>query len=108
MTTIELAALWRDDIAGYRIAETATHWVDVTAFLFTTAIVFTPKGDPTVYVDRWCYRDLEAAAAAARGWDTAAAWTGRPGGPEPTGWHRHPGTGRRRPGGDPTKEYVSP
>lgn len=27
---------------------------------------------------------------------------------EPTGWHREPGTGRRRPGGDPAKEYVRP
>ena len=27
---------------------------------------------------------------------------------EPSGWHRHPATGRRRPDGDPTKEYVRP
>jgi hypothetical protein len=26
---------------------------------------------------------------------------------EPDGWSRHPPTGRRRPGGDPDKEYVS-
>ena len=25
---------------------------------------------------------------------------------EPTGWMRHPTTGRRRPGGDPAAEYV--
>ena len=25
---------------------------------------------------------------------------------EPTGWMRHPTTGRRRPDGDPSKEYV--
>jgi len=25
---------------------------------------------------------------------------------EPTGWYRHPRTGRRRPGGDPEREYV--
>lgn len=27
--------------------------------------------------------------------------------PEPEGWMRNPPTGRRRPGGDPTKEYVN-
>jgi len=25
---------------------------------------------------------------------------------EPTGWSRHPDTGRYRPGGDPAREYV--
>ncbi len=27
---------------------------------------------------------------------------------EPTGWFRHPRTGRRRPDGDPEREYVMP
>lgn len=27
--------------------------------------------------------------------------------PEPAGWFRHVGTGRRRPDGDPTKEYIN-
>lgn len=27
--------------------------------------------------------------------------------PEPTGWHRHIESGRRRPGGDATQEYVN-
>jgi hypothetical protein len=26
---------------------------------------------------------------------------------EPKGWFRHPRTGRRRPGGDPAKEYIN-
>jgi len=26
--------------------------------------------------------------------------------PEPEGWFRHPHSGRRRPGGDASKEYV--
>ncbi len=26
---------------------------------------------------------------------------------EPEGWYRNPNTGRRRPDGDPTKEYVA-
>jgi len=33
------------------------------------------------------------------------AWDGEG---EPTGWMRHPASGRRRPGGDETKEYVNP
>jgi hypothetical protein len=27
---------------------------------------------------------------------------------EPTGWFREPATGRRRPNGDPDKEYIDP
>jgi len=27
---------------------------------------------------------------------------------EPQGWFRHPNSGRRRPGGDPSQEYVNP
>jgi hypothetical protein len=27
---------------------------------------------------------------------------------EPPGWFRCPTTGRRRPGGDPAKEYIDP
>lgn len=29
-------------------------------------------------------------------------------GTEPSGWFRHPPTGRRRPDGDPSKEYINP
>lgn len=32
------------------------------------------------------------------------AWNGEG---EPSGWMRHPETGRRRPGGDPAGEYVN-
>lgn len=32
-----------------------------------------------------------------------ATWDGTG---DPDGWIRHLGTGRRRPGGDPSKEYV--
>lgn len=51
------------------------------------------------YGDRWCYSTLEKAQEALR------AWSGESG-TEPMGWHRHPRTGRRRPDGDPNKEYV--
>lgn len=40
------------------------------------------------YENRWCYADYDKARA---GLDS---WTGADG-TEPTGWHRHPDTGRR-------------
>jgi hypothetical protein len=48
--------------------------------------------------DRWCYHNYEDAKAA------LDAWNGEG---EPTGWHRHPTSGRRRPEGDPAKEYKA-
>ncbi len=53
---------------------------------------------PWIHVqDGWVYASLETALAAARAWD---------GHEEPSGWLRHPKSGRRRPGGDPAREYV--
>ena len=49
------------------------------------------------YDDVWYYSSITAALNA---W---AAWDGEG---EPDGWYRHPPTGRRRPGGDPTAEYI--
>lgn len=51
------------------------------------------------YENSWCYEHLADAIEAAERWDGEG---------EPTGWHRHPHSGRRRPGGDPDKEYVNP
>lgn len=53
------------------------------------------------YSDRWCYHSVEQAIAAADAWDPLET-------PEPVGWHRHPSSGRRRPDGDPGREYVAP
>lgn len=50
-------------------------------------------------LDRWCYDTPRAAVRAAEAWDGAE-------GTEPQGWHRHPSTGRRRPGGDAAQEHV--
>ncbi len=53
---------------------------------------------PWIHVqDGWVYASLETALAAARAWD---------GREEPSGWIRPPTSGRRRPGGDPAREYV--
>jgi hypothetical protein len=68
-------------------------------FLFTHAIVTGRLFDLHGYDDRWCYHDSAAAARALADWDGTG---------EPTGWHRHPATGRRREAGDPLLEYVAP
>lgn len=53
------------------------------------------------YTDTWIF-DCEQAEA---GWRAALGWDGQG---EPDGWYRHPQSGRRRPDGDPAREYVRP
>lgn len=55
--------------------------------------------DADYFDDGWCYQHSENDLA----WRAALGWDGEG---EPDGWYRHPDTGRRRPGGDPAKEYV--
>jgi hypothetical protein len=50
------------------------------------------------YEDGYCYARPRQAIAA------AMVWSGE--GDPLDGWHRHPFSGRRREGGDPTKEVV--
>jgi hypothetical protein len=93
---------------GREICE-ANHYTDYTVFpngrdacisrmMFTYALLsdLAEWG----YGDRWCYDSLWAAM------EGMAEWASRGGEGEPTGWHRHVDTGRRRPDGDPAKEYV--
>lgn len=49
--------------------------------------------------DVWCYQGAQASEA----WRAALGWDGQG---EPEGWYRHPRTGRRRPGGDASRQYV--
>lgn len=51
------------------------------------------------YDDCWDYPYLGAAIQAMERWDGQG---------EPAGWTRYPSSGRRRPDGDPSKEYVRP
>jgi len=51
------------------------------------------------YDDCWDYPDPLTAVKAMNRWDGRG---------EPEGWTRHPGTGRRRPDGDPSREFVRP
>lgn len=53
------------------------------------------------YFDRWCYSSETAALRALAEFpETPAAEY------EPSGWHRHPATGRRRPEGDLIGQFV--
>jgi hypothetical protein len=68
--------------------------------LFTVAVAIGSIGSP-VYDDSWCYDGWPSALAAVAAWDVEGGQT------EPEGWHRHPRTGRRRPDGDASQEYIS-
>ncbi len=56
-----------------------------------------PNAESGVFDDVWDYDDMEAAVAAMHEWDGQG---------DPEGWMRHPSTGRRRPDGDASKEYI--
>lgn len=49
--------------------------------------------------DAWCYDDFTQALQALNRWDPDIDW-------EPSGWKRHPMSGRRRPDGNKHLEYV--
>ena len=67
----------------------------ITKYMFTYAIIsdLAEWG----FGGRWCYSTHLGALNALMEWDGEG---------EPTGWHRDPSTGRRRPDGDPLREYV--
>lgn len=65
--------------------------------IFTTRLCIGPAKGQT-YDDAWCYHHPDVALVAASQWDGQND--------PPDGWHRHIGTGRRRPHGDPTREYI--
>lgn len=77
-------------------------WVGIKRLLFHWTMHIGMIGDTVGYDDRYCYQTLDLAG---RGLDE---WRSRGFEGEPTGWHRHPRTGRRRPGGDASAEYVNP
>lgn len=85
--------------AGIRYREIdGRAFVAVVPFLFTAAIIVGNSWDDGCYEDRWCFKNLGMANEAFDRWDGAG---------EPSGWHRHPMTGRCREDGDPAREYVS-
>lgn len=58
----------------------------VAKFAFTHAIITGHLFDFINLENRWCYRSHDKALQALEHWD---------GDGEPTGWHRHPASGRR-------------
>jgi hypothetical protein len=74
-------------------------WMAILPLMFTYAIVTGRTGDTSGYDNRWCYPTLAQAVVAIATWDGM--------GDPPDGWIRQPGTGRRRPDGDPAAEYVA-
>lgn len=69
----------------------------VVRMIFTWKLVVGPADSP-VYEDGWCYQTEHGAIQALADWDGRG---------EPVGWHRHPPSGRRRPDGDASREYVN-
>lgn len=69
----------------------------VKPLLFHWTMIVGEVGDRAAYYDRWCFATEQLAKAALLAWDGVG---------DPVGWHRHPSTGRRRPDGDPSREFV--
>lgn len=67
----------------------------IMPLMFTHAIIIGKIHDVAGYEDRWCYHSYDQAKKALDAWNKIG---------EPDGWHRHPGTGRRRANGD---EYIN-
>jgi hypothetical protein len=61
-------------------------YAGLAAMIFTTRLVVGEIGNEGWYLDGWCYDSFEDA------YDALFAWDGTG---EPTGWHRHPSSGRR-------------
>lgn len=85
-----LLSRWLDDGRVLQLLPWRAHGVQLSV----------GRGDG-YYQDSWIY-DAEQAEA---GWRAALGWDGQG---EPEGWYRHPQSGRRRPDGDPAKEFVRP
>jgi len=88
----------RNGYTDYRVFADGQEYTNacLTRLMFTWAIL--ADLDEWGYEDRWCFSSLAGAQLALAAWD---------GNGEPQGWHRHPGTGRRREGGDPAQEIVN-
>ncbi len=63
-----------------------------------TRITTSTDVDSLYYDQMYCYHDTAKAVVQALAWDGSG---------DPEGWYRHINTGRRRPDGDPAKEYVA-
>lgn len=76
-------------------------WHGFKRLIFHWTIVTGEIGDRESMSDRWCYETEDGVVAGFTEW-AARGFKG-----EPEGWHRNPTTGRRRPKGDASKEYIA-
>ena len=73
-------------------------WVYRMMYTYKLAIGYT---DSAGFDNSWCFKDLRSASIAFALWNPDEQV-------EPTGWVRHPHTGRRRfPNGDPATEVIA-
>jgi hypothetical protein len=70
--------------------------------MYNSTLVIGPVGDHC-YITQWCYESPAQAITAAEEWQDADKFPKS----EPDGWFRHAESGRRRPNGDPEKEYIA-
>jgi hypothetical protein len=92
-----VAYLWECGYRDIKITNCGL-WAATFRYMYTHAIILGQMYDRVGFEDRWRYETKEKAEAALRAWDIRG---------EPDGWHRHPGSGRRRPGSDRDAEYVT-
>lgn len=76
-------------------------WYGFKRLMFHWTLVVGEIGNRHEMTDRWCYATDTLAELAMTEW-ASRGFKG-----EPNGWHRHPATGRRRPNGDSSKEYIA-
>lgn len=86
------------DMLYVRILPDPQYYCGIRALMFHYTLLKGAVGDTMGYDDRWCYTDDLAPVLLAM-----VEWDGKG---DPFGWQRHPSTGRRRPDGDPAREYI--
>jgi hypothetical protein len=74
--------------------------IDVIPLLFGRARLAISANNATSFIDDVWEYDLPAVAI-----EEAERWSGDG---EPARWMRHPKSGRRRPDGDPEREFIRP
>lgn len=90
---------WDDELRAWHVKDMDKVRVWVHPMLATVALIVGSPGSLR-FTDQWCYLGTQNALNAAE------AWQGPYPGSEPAGWYKHPGSGRRRPHGDPTGEHI--
>jgi hypothetical protein len=76
-------------------------WVGIKRLMFHWTMHVGRLHDMIGHDERFCYQTFDLAATA------LTDWMVREFEDEPENWHRHPNTSRRRPDGDPTREYLA-